>query len=139
MNGPPYGPRARAHNRAVGQKLWRLRMIQKRGTNDMAKVLGVTPQEFEAFEAGDTWAPPAVLLKAAETLGVPLSYFFEYPKPDDDTARKNTEKFILAIDEVCLIVRKANDSMGTVLKDMEYLKAQLVPFGEGEKGPDKDG
>lgn len=139
MNGPPNGPRARAHNRAVGQKLWRLRMIQNRGTNDMAKVLGVTPQEVEEYEAGDTWVPPAVLLKAAETLGVPVSYFFDYPRERLLVTQVPSTQFIFAIDEARLILRQANDDMVKVLKDMDDLKAEVLAFAETEEDPDKDG
>ena len=126
--------RSGAFDRALGVRLRLLRMSKKVSQSELADALEITFQQIQKYELGTNRMSAASVAKTAEYLDVPVSYFFGTTLSDKKAHRARTRQFILAIEEACLILKGANQNVASVLRDMDELKSQLIPFSEDELG-----
>ena len=81
--------------------------------------LGVSPQEYEKFEAGHVRMPPALLLQAGDLFKVPLFHFFQdLPFGEDDV--EPTE----AAPDSPLVVATDFDRLAALVRDFQSSTAE---------------
>jgi transcriptional regulator with XRE-family HTH domain len=71
-------------DRHVGSRLRLRRMELRLSRRELATVLRVTVDRIRRFEAGEERIGASRLCLVAETLGVPVQYFFANAMPDSD-------------------------------------------------------
>jgi len=61
---------------AVGHKVQLLRIEQKIRTDDLAKIIGISLDEYKKYEAGKSRFSPGVLIKLCQALKIKPSRIF---------------------------------------------------------------
>jgi transcriptional regulator with XRE-family HTH domain len=70
----------KSHNLFIGQKLKNKRKNLKMTQKDLASMVGVTFQQLQKYESGQTNISISMLIKLCESLSVTVNYFFPTPK-----------------------------------------------------------
>jgi transcriptional regulator with XRE-family HTH domain len=82
--------------RIIGVLLRQIRQERERSVEDLARHLGVSPQNISDYELGRTLLPVTHLQEAADLLGVPMSYFVDEgvgPIGTQELLRNQFDKF----------------------------------------------
>jgi transcriptional regulator with XRE-family HTH domain len=70
----------------VGQRIRALRCAQGMSQAELGQRVGVRFQQIQKYESGANRVSASRLLSVAQTLGVPVSHFFEGLEPSDSQA-----------------------------------------------------
>jgi transcriptional regulator with XRE-family HTH domain len=73
---PPRIARAHSVDELVGRKIQLRRTALAIAVEDLARAVGVTPMQIEAFEQGILRVDPRLLAEIAKTLSVSVAWFF---------------------------------------------------------------
>jgi transcriptional regulator with XRE-family HTH domain len=77
IEGTPMQVREGATNRLIARRIRELRILSGLSLSLMGAAIGVSYQEFQKYEKGVNTVGAARLKAIAETLGVPIGYFFD--------------------------------------------------------------
>lgn len=70
----------------IGKRLRKWRLAQDVEACELAQKLGVTQQQLQKYEKGQTRIAASRLYEIAQTLSIPVHWFFLEPTPGDDDA-----------------------------------------------------
>ncbi len=76
-------------DREVGQRIRAQRLICKMSQEELGDRVGITFQQIQKYEKGTNRVAAGRLIRIAEILGVPVSFFLE--GPDHNAARSNEQ------------------------------------------------
>jgi transcriptional regulator with XRE-family HTH domain len=78
----------------IGRRLRKWRLAQDIDACDLAQRLGVTQQQLQKYEKGQTRIAASRLFEIAQTLNIPVHWFFREPTSSEDDPQLLTESLI---------------------------------------------
>ena len=81
-------------DRHIGLRLRSRRLAVQMTQTDLADALGVTFQQVQKYEKGSNRVSASTLMQLAETLQVPIAYFFEGLQPEGTRGKGAYEEWV---------------------------------------------
>ena len=81
-------------DRHIGLRLRSRRLAMQMTQTDLADALGVTFQQVQKYEKGSNRVSASTLMQLAETLKVPIAYFFEGLQPEGTRGEGAHEEWV---------------------------------------------
>ena len=78
--------RANPINRRIGRRLKHARMLRGLTLEGLGEIIGVSYQQVQKYEAGVNAVVPEKLILLSRAVEMPITYFFDDEKADEDTS-----------------------------------------------------